>query len=263
MQGTNLPPGIPGAGDPPNMSGIPGGGAPAPAPAPAPLPPGVPAAGAPVAPVAPAPAPVTPAKAPAVPVVAPAGTDPVSIVANLAGLSADDLARVMANAKAYGDPALLDVAFLQEKAGDKAAMLLPLLQQQIAQEQAATQQKIADVYAMAGSKEAWDSQVGIFNAKAPDTLRNTVAFLFDNGQDKGAAELLLSFVKSAGLAPAGYTGTPGVAAPAANGFTREQFQAAMQELQKSVGNRSLESPDVYPKYQALLERRALGRSMGL
>lgn len=51
----------------------------------------------------------------------------------------------------------------------------------IAQENANQSTLVNTAYSLAGSKENWDQAVQMFNANAPDYLRETVKFMIDNG----------------------------------------------------------------------------------
>lgn len=264
---TDLPPGVPPAGNPP----VPPGGNPTP------VPPIVdPANIKPVNPPAPAPAPAP------VPTPAPAENANPSDLATLqtgnAALDAAigivvaatkatnaDIDRLTKNALEHGNLALIDEAFARERFGDKADQVLALAKAAVEQKLSNVTTAISEVHAMAGGKDRWDSAVAVFNENAPQHLKTAVTLLMDSGQHKEGTQLLLDTVVQAGLFVDANPTIQGLAGKSSGGgaLGMREFQTEMAKLKQEAGNRSLESGPFGERYQQLIERRAMGRRLGM
>lgn len=237
------------------------------------LPVGVPPAGNPPRmPEGVAPAPVVPA--PVAPVVTPstitantgsAALDAaISVLAGASGATDADLQRIAGNALQYNDPSLIDRAFLQEKFGKHAAQFEALAVAAIQEQQNSQSRATTEVHAMAGGQAQWDQAVAVFNQSAPDHMRAAVKALIDSGNTKQGAQLLIEAVRGSGLVPnANPLVSGGAAVPSSQGaLGKAEFQAEMAKLKTEAGNRSLETGAFADRYQQLLQRRAIGRTLG-
>lgn len=236
-----------------------------------PTPPAIPPAGN----TPPNPAPVNPPAPPAVPptpqvpnVQLPVGqpATPLEALASAMNISSAEIAQITAAALAHNDASIIDKSYLQSKnLGHMIPLVEQLVQQHIAQQEASINTATQAVYAMFGGEAGWKQNLSVFQAKAPEALKQTVTFLMDNGQYQSGAEVLKQFVSSNGLVPTGtIPGVQGGMLPnTQQGLSKQQFQEAYAELSKKAGNRSLESREFLPQLQDLYARRAIGRKAGL
>ena len=229
-------PGLPSAGAPPRMDGVPAEKINA-----------VPA-GTEVTPKAPVPAAVD-----------------TSAVEQAFGLSTEQLKQITAKALEHGDVELLDIGLL-EKAG--AGKFAPLLKQVVAQQiDNATKQEtlaVQQVHTVAGGKEQWDTAVKLYNTTATKEERGLVSFLFDNGREADGARIVMEYIKARGLTPGNGPSLTGAAVNAvASGLSKADFQKEWAALSKEAGNRSLESSQFKGRIEDLYRRRAIGAKAGL
>ena len=263
---TDLPAGVPPAGNPPIMPGNP-------APANAPVVPVVPVVATPTPTPAPAPKPADnpadtpkPADAPAELATLQTGNAAldaaIGIVVAATKATNADIDRLTKNAIEHGNLALIDEAFARERFGDKADQVLALAKAAVEQQLSARTAAIDEVYQAAGGKDRWDSAV--FNANAPQHLKTAVTLLLDSGQHKEGAQLLLDTVVQAGLFVDANPTISGLAGKAGGGaLDKNSFMQEMAKLKQEAGNRSLESGPFGERYQQLMERRAMGRRLGM
>lgn len=271
-----IPTGVPQAGNPPRMDGVPPERQPTP-----PVANPAPAATIPVVP------PVTPVNVPTnaaadllptpeqKPKTAPPNTGDVSnLTGNKAldiavetfavatGITSADFERAIGTAVSQGKVELVDKAFLQEKLGDKAQHAIALCEAMVQEGLNQMQNLRQEAYSVAGGEAQWQRAAELFRAKADPALVQAVAAMMDNGNVKQGATVVMTTVQGLGLltnsnplvtgdAP---TGTPSTALNSAD------FKAAMTELKKQNGNRSL---DNNKQYQDLVERRRQGMLAGL
>lgn len=247
-----LPPGVPPAGNPPV------------------LPPGYVPPTPPVPPVQPvAPVPPTPVAAPEsgeLPSTGNAILDTsIAAFASVTGATTADMQRAVANALAYGDPSLIDTQFIKDKFGKHADQALQLAQAVVAEQGASKARAVNQVHELAGGQQQWDQAVSVFNTNAPDYVKIAVKTMLDSGQIEAGSKLLLETVRAGGLLPNVNAmlppGTPGAGTNGALG--KAEFQTEMQKLKQEAGSRSLESGVYGQRYQELMNRRAVGRQMGL
>ena len=83
------------------------------------------------------------------------------------GASDADIERACKSALEYGDPKLIDRAFIAEKFGDRAADAVALAEAVIEQAGVEKQRTVQAVYDLAGSKEQWDTALGVYKQHAP------------------------------------------------------------------------------------------------
>lgn len=182
----------------------------------------------------------------------------------LMGASGAELAKLMEKALEYGDPSLLDGALIDQK---YAQYKEPLKQLTIAHIQQRAQHQ-ADVtntaYAVAGSKENWESAVQVFKQTAPQYLYETVKAMINSGKVKEGAEMIMNTVAQNGFNPKPSTNLQGGAGVGVQGLSYSAFKEEMNKLSKEAGNRSFEGNGEYARrYQDLLARRHAGRLAGL
>lgn len=172
-----------------------------------------------------------------------------------------DLDRVLGKALAFGDPALVDVAYLRDAGGPQAAQLAEIAKGIVQAVNAKAEAVTNAVYALVGGEAVWHSSVAAFNQSAPHELKVTVAQMMDSTNEnfiKAGAKIVAEFGRNSGLIP--QQGAPLLNSASAGvqgqGLTREQFQA---ELRKIDSN----SPGFEQAREALFARRALGKRSGL
>lgn len=172
-----------------------------------------------------------------------------------------DLDRVLGKALSFGDPALVDVAYLRDAGGQQAAQLAEIAKGIVQAVNAKAEAVTNEVYASVGGEAVWHSSVAAFNQSAPHELKVTVAQMLDSTNEnfiKAGAKIVAEFGRNSGLIP--QQGAPLLNSASAGvqgqGLTREQFQA---ELRKIDSN----SPGFEQAREALFARRALGKRAGL
>ena len=172
-----------------------------------------------------------------------------------------DLDRVLGKALAFGDPALVDLAYLRDAGGPQAAQLAEIAKGIVQAVNAKAEAVTSEVYSSVGGEAVWHSSVAAFNQSAPHELKVTVAQMLDSTNEnfiKAGAKIVAEFGRNSGLIP--QQGAPLLNSASAGvqgqGLTREQFQA---ELRKIDSN----SPGFEQAREALFARRALGKRSGL
>lgn len=172
-----------------------------------------------------------------------------------------DLDRVLGKALSFGDPALVDVAYLRDAGGPQAAQLAEIAKGIVQAVNAKAEAVTNEVYSSVGGEAVWHSSVAAFNQSAPHELKVTVAQMLDSTNEnfiKAGAKIVAEFGRNSGLIP--QQGAPLLNSASAGvqgqGLSREQFQA---ELRKIDSN----SPGFEQAREALFARRALGKRAGL
>ena len=173
-----------------------------------------------------------------------------------------DLARAVGNAIDRGDPSLIDVKYLTEKGGDKAAKLIEVAKGLVAHTTETVARLTTEIHTKAGGEANWNAAVAVFNQQAPKYLREFVAQSIDSANPSritSAVESMLDFVKNSGALPRppeGHVRAGGGAPNAALGLSKADYQAERMKLDR----RARDFPE---KERELTARRALGKSMGL
>ena len=172
-----------------------------------------------------------------------------------------DLDRVLGKALAFGDPALVDLAYLRDAGGPQAAQLAEIAKGIVQAVNAKADAVTSEVYASVGGEDVWHSSVAAFNQSAPHELKVTVSQMLDSTNEnfiKAGAKIVAEFGRSSGLIP--QQGAPLLNSASAGvqgqGLTREQFQAELRKLDQN-------SPGFEQSREALFARRALGKRSGL
>lgn len=172
-----------------------------------------------------------------------------------------DLDRVLGKALAFGDPALVDLAYLRDAGGTQAAQLAEIAKGIVQAVNAKADAVTNEVYASVGGEAVWHSSVAAFNQSAPHELKVTVSQMLDSTNEnfiKAGAKIVAEFGRSSGLIP--QQGAPLLNSASAGvqgqGLTREQFQAELRKIDQN-------SPGFEQSREALFARRALGKRSGL
>ena len=172
-----------------------------------------------------------------------------------------DLDRVLGKALAFGDPALVDLAYLRDAGGPQAAQLAEIAKGIVQAVNAKADAVTSEVYASVGGEDVWHSSVAAFNQSAPHELKVTVSQMLDSTNEnfiKAGAKIVAEFGRSSGLIP--QQGAPLLNSASAGvqgqGLTREQFQAELRKIDQN-------SPGFEQSREALFARRALGKRSGL
>ena len=172
-----------------------------------------------------------------------------------------DLDRVLSKALAFGDPALVDLAYLRDAGGQQAAQLAKIAKGIVQAVNAKAEAVTNEVYNSVGGEAVWHSSVAAFNQSAPHELRVTVAQMLDSTNEnfiKAGAKIVAEFGRSSGLIP--QQGAPLLHSASAGvqgqGLTREQFQSELRKIDPN-------SAGFEQAREALFARRALGKRSGL
>lgn len=191
----------------------------------------------------------------------------INTFVDVTGANESDILRATAKAVEYGNPDLVDTAFLTERFGKHAKQAIALAKQAVKYEtdkvdsEQQASQKLA--YDSAGGEAGWKQSVSVFNSSAPASVKAAVKVLMDTGDVKSGVELLLSTVNGSGLLP---TNNPtlnggGALGGQGNALSAKQFQVELAKLREQVGNRSLENGPHAEAYQTLLARRRTGKQL--
>lgn len=172
-----------------------------------------------------------------------------------------DLDRVLGKALSFGDPALVDVAYLRDAGGPQAAQLAEIAKGIVQAVNAKAEAVTNEVYSSVGGEAVWHSSVAAFNQSAPHELKVTVAQMLDSTNEnfiKAGAKIVAEFGRNSGLIP--QQGAPLLNSASAGvqgqGLTREQFQAELRKIDPNT-------PGFEQAREALFARRALGKRSGL
>lgn len=210
-----------------------------------------------------APAPITDPKALLDMVDSAAQSDPVlAAQVNLLNSAVPglDLQRAIGNALVYGNASLVDIAYIKEKAGDKAAHVETLAKSLVTYSLDAANRAVKSVYDVAGGEAQWASATAAFNKSAPQHLKVVVGELMNSGNANSiaaAAKTVVEFAKGSGAVPdvSGAIGINGAAAPAsAQALSKNEFQAELRKLDPN-------SRDYLEVRENLFARRRMGQQL--
>lgn len=175
------------------------------------------------------------------------------------GAADADLQRAMKNALEYGDPSLIDDAFLAERFKDRAGEARQIAEAVLEQAGIERTRLVEAVYAQAGDKGKWDASLAVYKQHAAPGLQKAIQMMFNSGDAssvKEAAALVVDFAAKSGVLSTTngrVTGGSGVAEAA--GISAAELQAAANKLNPS-------SRTYRADYNKLIELRRLGRSLG-
>lgn len=168
-----------------------------------------------------------------------------------------DADRAFSKAIEYGDPNLIDEAYLKEALGDKAAGVLKMAQSLFVAAEAKANAVVQQVYTQFGGKANVDQAVKFMNEKAPPEMRAAMVALLDSGQQQNIAYAVKQIVDFAGKAGAVRQiggplplGTPS----AQRGLSAEAYRAELGKLPWNASD---------SQFQALADLRKLGKQQGL
>ena len=187
-------------------------------------------------------------------------------LATLSKCGNDDIERALRFAIETGDVNNIDSAFIKERFKDHAELAEQTLRNAFTMQVTAQQSIVNAVYEKAGGADKWNQANELFKGRAPASLQAAAKALAEVGDASSinqAAELVMSFVNDNGLVPTHNGQLRGNTTGGAGALSSAEFRTEYAKLVKEAGNRSLESRDIYPQYQALLERRSAGKKAGL
>lgn len=184
------------------------------------------------------------------------------------GVSPDNFDKVIEAAVQYGDvnlinPNALGVQLTPEQHAQVKQLATSAVQYVQAESARETARIDAIAYAAAGSKEAWDSAVGVFAANADAQAKGYASYLISQGNHQAAAELVMQTVRGYGYAPQGNAPVTASAVAGQRGLTAQEFKDAIGELSRRAGNQSLEQGSFARERENLMHLRQLGRNQGL
>lgn len=186
----------------------------------------------------------------------------IAMLKQVTKLNDADMVRAIGKAVEYNDPNLIDSAFIKERFGEHAAYAELLAKAYLDDQVGQAQRAVTAAYDLVGGKQNWDTASQLFNAKASEHVRAAARALANSGDVAGAAKLVVETVQGLGLISKEAGILKGGAA-LDGALSAADFKEAYAALRKEVGNRSMESPQFKPRYEALLARRAAGRAKGL
>lgn len=176
------------------------------------------------------------------------------------GASDTDIQRAVQNALEYGDPRLIDKAFIAERFKDRADDAIALAEAVVEQHGIEKQRTVDAVYELAGNKESWDAALATYKQHAPAGLQKALGLMFNSGDAadvKEAAKLVLEYAKGSGVVPVtGQRQVAGGGTAAASGLSAADFQAAMSKLNPS-------SRTYNQDYERLMNMRRIGKQLGM
>lgn len=175
------------------------------------------------------------------------------------GANDADLQRAIKSAMEYGDPNLIDDAFLAERFKDRAGEARQIAEAVLEQTGIERSRLVESVYAQAGDKAKWDASLAVYKQHAAPGLQKAIQMMFDSGDAtsiKEAAALVVDYAKSSGvLSVTGGRVTAGTGEAGAEGISAS-------ELQQAVGKLNQSSRTYREDYAKLIGLRQLGRSLG-
>ena len=189
------------------------------------------------------------------------GASPLETAVNIftaqTGVTEDTIAQAVLHAVEYGDPNLIDFRSVTEGLAPDQAAQAKALVKAVYQETIATGDRIRnEVYTLAGSREVWEETVQAFNTHAPLHVQQAARALEQQGNAKGAAQLVLETARSLGVVTNGtgiIQGSGGTTAPAA--LSPAEYAREFGKLQREAGNRLFTHPAYKAKYEELTSRR--------
>lgn len=186
----------------------------------------------------------------------------IAMLKQVSKLNDADMVRAIGKAVEYNDPNLIDSAFIKERFGEHAQYAELLAKAYLDDQVGQAQRAVTAAYDLVGGKENWETASQLFNAKAPEHVRNAARALANSGDVTGAAKLVVETVQGLGLI-AKEAGILKGGAALDGALSAADFSKEYQALRKEAGNRSLESPKFAQRYQNLLSRRQAGKAKGI
>lgn len=170
-----------------------------------------------------------------------------------------DLDRALGNAIRYADSRLVDSAYLREIGGENANDLIEMAKgivEGVIQQARSFEQS---VYAEAGGEKQWYQAVNIFNSKAPEELRVTIANMIDSRDEKlirAATRMVVNFNNNSGFAP--------VVKPtlAHTAVTQAQQGLSEAEFDKALRGLNMFDKNFAQQRNELIRQRLIGKQAG-
>ncbi len=172
-----------------------------------------------------------------------------------------DLDRVVGKALAFGDASLIDIAYLQEKGGARAANLITMAQAIVQRVQSQAEAGEQAAYAAAGDKAAWHAAASVFDQSAPAHTKMVVKQMLDSGNAEAvaaAAKTVVEFAQKSGQV----VNRPGLLHAGAGGSGTAQALSKV-DFQTEHAKLNTNDPAYTAKRGELFNRRALGKSLGI
>lgn len=183
----------------------------------------------------------------------------VSSFVRSTGATDADIQRACENAIAYGDTALIDKAFLNERFKDRAPEALAIAEAVIEQASIEKQRTIDSVFKIAGGEPEWKTALGVYKQHAPAGLQKALQMMFDSGDAQSvqdAAQLVVDFAKGSGALVVNGNRMVG------SGGKADAQGLSMAELQAAVGKLNTSSRTYQDDYKRLIELRRIGKQLG-
>jgi hypothetical protein len=170
-----------------------------------------------------------------------------------------DMDRAFGKAMLYGNPALIDTAYISEKGGANAAQLQTIAKAIVERITTQTAASTSAIHATAGGKAQWDAASAAFNTNAPAHTKQVIAAMLNSGDPASidaAAKSIIEFSRSAGLVPTH-------ANLLHSGNAQNSGQALDKfEFQKLHSKLDPNSRTYQQDRAQLFERRTLGKQLG-
>lgn len=187
----------------------------------------------------------------------------LSIFAGQTGVTPDKFGAALSKALEYGDESLIDIGTLT--AGlkpDQVAQAAALAKAAYQETRADIQRQTQEAHTLAGGEAQWKEATAVFNTKAPEHIRAVVRTMLESGDVKNAAQFVLDTVRGSGMVTNGTPPITGGSSVPTQGTSEAEFRVVLAEIERSAGNRSLESGAHAIKFQQAVAARNLGRKQG-
>lgn len=191
--------------------------------------------------------------------------DPVvSAMLDTMGLAAPelDLERAFGTALQYGDPNLVDEAYIKEAVPKGASKITAIARQLVDTVNQRAEQLQNQVYALVGGEKQWGAAVDVFNKNAAPAIKKVVADMLDSrspDQIMAGAQLVQQFSSQSGLAaqvkPSPFQGS----VPTANSAPGMGYTEFKDQLNK-LDRRAIGYED---QIAELMRQRAMGMQAGI
>lgn len=181
------------------------------------------------------------------------------------GFSEDDFDAVYANAVKHNDPALINPDALGKDLTDaQKQRVTQLAQLSIQEHNQGVERAKQEAYTVAGGEAQWNTAVQAFNANASADEKGYAGWLADNGRFKDCATYVTKVTQAGGFVNTEKQAPlDGGLGNVTSGLTKEAYQTEIGKIERSLGNRSMSSPEIKAQVDSLNARRALGRQQGL
>lgn len=180
------------------------------------------------------------------------------------GVSADDFDAVYANAIKHNDPSLINPDALGKQLTPEQKVRVQQLAELSVQEfTQGVERAKQEAYTVAGGEAQWTTAVQAFNANADADQKGYAGYLADNGKLKECAQYVMKITREGGhINQENQTPLQGGNGSPLTGLSKAEYTAELGKLERTIGNRSFESPEYKAKLDDLNARRTLGRQQG-